>query len=204
MGIYSNYLFIQQNPDQAHLFESIYWEQYKKAMALTGVVPQPPFPAIPPQQQQQQQQLGPPPAAATAINMTMDTQPVPVIPPPPPMESVAMEGKSVDAFQIPNGGAEERQPEGEIKEEIKDELMEVDELKVEVDTNGNSSSEVSDQKESLESQSNTMDLKSSPEEETISTEQQQQQRQKNNLMENEGNDESRCSSSSTDDMWRPW
>lgn len=138
-----------QNPDQAHLFDSIYWEQYKKAMALSGVVAPIHLPpeALP---------------TTTAINIGGDVQ-ANVAPELPPLS------------------------EGEP---IKEEAMEVDEPKAggDIDMRSAESADTATKRDSGE--------------EGPSTEQ-QQQKPKEGLPEPE-NEESRCSNSSTDDMWRPW
>lgn len=166
------------------MFESIYWEQYKKAMALSGVV-------LP---------VHPPPPAQSAINMALDVVAQPVTIKQEPIPIVEQEYKVQGSPKpIPSCPAEE--PEAVVDASpapIKDEAMEVDERKEEAPV------VASDDHTRIEPvdilPGNSSEGLARAEEGSTSSE----QLQKNNLVENEQNAESRCSTGSNDDMWRPW
>lgn len=115
-----------------------------------------------------------------------------------------MEGAAKQAEMHQQQEERMKSPERVLETAIKDERMEVDELREDEKsvTNGQTSGGGSE-----DIQHSATEARTAPDEVdgSNSSEQQQQQRhQTYDLLKNEQNMESRCSTGSTDDMWRPW
>lgn len=154
-------------------------------MALSGVV----LPVHPPSHQT---------VPTVPVNMAMD-----VISPPVLIKQehiVPLDQEEYRTETSPNTNANclpEESKEEVAREQIKEEAMEVDEVREETRVKSDDNLDVG--RDDVIAGNSTESI-SGPEEEGRSLEQQV----KNELMENERNAESRCSTGSTDDMWRPW
>lgn len=166
-------------------------------MALSGVI-------IPPTAIQPVIGGGGVGVSPVAVNMALDLPPPAVVKPEPvPMIGELHLQEQYKLSASPKAVEEQKsQQEQQIKEE---EAMEVDEPKeepkVEVPSNGLEPGEIVPGHSAEDDNRSKEQKEQDEEDENQSLENQQK---KNNLMENEYNAESRCSTGSQEDMWRPW
>lgn len=186
-----NHVYTLQNPDQAHLFESIYWEQYKKAMALSGVVPLSVALPLPP----------PDSTAVAAINMSAEVPPQAAIKQEPQLTSAPEQEYKTSASQ--NGIKEEEEEEAEeVQMEVDEPREEMMVVKCEIESGG-TALEPGEFVPGQSSSATTTEGKRSNCSSSRDGDSNSMEQKNNTLMENEYN-ESRCSTGSNDDMWRPW